>query len=131
MTELRWLARLSGGHSDCFEDLPVQRVNVVLSRGVLALEAELACVRRSWSKLSLNVGRPGEPRLAPPSRSSHLEAPSPSVARLRTPTAPSRTCSGQVTAHDTVSSAGRTTRQAPPDSALSSIRVSTVASSSA
>jgi len=50
MTELRWLARLSGGHSDCFEDRPVQRVNVVLSRGVLALEAELACVRRSWSK---------------------------------------------------------------------------------
>ena len=44
MTELRWLARLSGGHSDCFEDRPVQRVNVVLSRGVLALEAELACV---------------------------------------------------------------------------------------
>src|SRR5438552_440579 len=50
MTELRWLALLSGGHSECFEDRPVQRVNVVLSRGVLALEAELACVRRSWSK---------------------------------------------------------------------------------
>src|SRR5437016_11642828 len=32
----------------------VQRVNVIRSRGVLALEAELACVRRF--KLSLNVG---------------------------------------------------------------------------
>jgi hypothetical protein len=47
MTELRWLALLRGGPSECFEERPVQRVNIVLSRGVLALEAELACVRRS------------------------------------------------------------------------------------
>ncbi len=60
MTELRWLAFLRGGPSECFEDRSVQRVNVVLSRGVLALEARPSAVsasRRKTSQPILGEGR--------------------------------------------------------------------------
>ena len=35
MTELRWLALLSGGPSECFEDRPVQRVPALVNRADL------------------------------------------------------------------------------------------------